>query len=341
MAASTTNLELLVSSRYAKLFRIVTICVLSPILPAIGCGKHPSDDNLGGLVHTPKQDIQLPKPDLVARDPVEFTRAMTLPHHVVSKLLGSHTLHGTSQVEVLHKEEIISELSDETRISFQSSTGNYHATLHNSKSYGREAIFVDGVLYLRPRYGKYHRRKPTSSQEPVKIRQEIFSTMSAYWELLAPAAQITDVGATPTSGRTTTKVSISHAQSPGKRLQETRPERSWRNTIEIKDISGEAMLDTSTGIPISASFRGTIAYTKEERSFRMRIHVTHQLTEIGADISVSSPEPAQTVTAYPPNTEHWERQTLLENIHQPSSNLGSNSKRSGRPDTTIPNRANR
>jgi hypothetical protein len=157
-----------------------------------GSEGHP-DESLGGLV---KAENTAPQPvdvDEAGDSPDELLRAMQLPHSYLSDKLGAHKFAGTSSLAVTQNGKVIDGIDYETAVEFASPT-EYHAVSNNTEDYGREVFFSGGNMYLRARHGKYHKRPPTDETEPARVRSEIFATLGAYFEPLAPGAQLSDRG---------------------------------------------------------------------------------------------------------------------------------------------------
>ncbi len=290
------------------------ICTLTLSIALISCGGEGTPDTaLNGLVvSTNKSPVRLDLTRLTT-DISEFTRSLSLRHSYVSKQIGAHTFLGRSRIELHQGDKEVAVLADETGIVLDKA-GNYQASLKNSHDYGREAYFVDGTMYLRPRYGKFHRRPPTSTHEPTQVREEIFATLDAYWGLLAAGAAIEKVTTTTFSGRDAKLVTLGKATEPRKRPIEEDTSREWRNTIVVSNLAGEATLDNTTGIVLAADITGTITYTQEDKPFRMTIHIMHKLADFGQTPTVVAPAPEQTVSAYQYQREFKDRNTLLRGL---------------------------
>ena len=133
-----------------------------------------------------------------------------MSHLAIGAALGSHRVRGTSSLRVTEGGSLVESLTDEVKLALASS-GNFHGTLENSESYGKELYFVDGELYLRPRFGRFQRRPPTTEREPGAMRSELVSTPGAYFELLAPGVLLRDGGTAEVAGRSGRAVELAMA----------------------------------------------------------------------------------------------------------------------------------
>ena len=160
---------------------------------ALGCGRSEGvpDDKLGALVIAPKQKAEAIDVAKAAKDPKELGRALMLPHGDVAAALGPHTFVITTSTVVEEGGKKVNELTDTTKIELGANEA-YQAVYSNSADYGREAMFIAGQLYLRPRYQRWHGRAPEHPDEPAAIRDSFFSPIAATWELVGPGAELTD-----------------------------------------------------------------------------------------------------------------------------------------------------
>jgi hypothetical protein len=277
----------------------------------------PADDDMVGLVTSPKPDVA---PIAVARagtDAAELLRALALPHHRVSKLLGAHQVQGASKLEVkdLATQQIIETLSDVTVIEFDKD-GNYKASLGNTRDYGRDAYFIGGTLYLRPRFGIFHKRPPTDPAEPARIRDDIYGTVFGFTEALQKNLAVSDGGSEAVGGRTGRKILLKKGAT--RTLpRESKVSRQWRDKAEVKDITGEVVLDVETGVPLKAHISGTIEFTGSGRLLAMKIDASHLFFNIGTTPAVTLPPTAEVMT--PRQARDTEdRNFLLKGIAPPA-----------------------
>jgi hypothetical protein len=293
--------------------------VLLILVAAGSCGRSDqgrSDQELGGLVRAPSSAPEAIDPARAASSPAELVRAVSLSHAQVSSLLGPHRVTGRSRLEVRDGSTVVEELDDEIEIRLDGA-GNFHARMHNSKEYGREVFLVDGALYLRPRYGKFHRRAPNDEAEPDQIRGEIFGALAAHLELVAPSLAVSDGGATEVSGRAARRIVLGHGTAAPSPAQ-TSPQRSWRASAVVVEISGEVALDAETGAPLRAKLSGVVNFQKEGKPLEMRLEAEHELASFGKVAAVAAPEPDQVVSGIEQRHELEERESLLKGIAPPS-----------------------
>lgn len=290
-------------------------------LAACGGSEGIPDEKLGTLVIAPKDKHDPIDVAKAARDPNELGRALTLSYHDVALALGPHTYTFKSTNTVDEAGKRVSDLSDETRLELGANNA-FRGTYNNSADYGREAIFLGpqhgegGKLYLRPRYQRFHGRAPETPDEPAQIRDTYFDSIAATWDLLAPAAELTDQGAATIAGRPGRKIAVKQAPAPRPNPSEPLTQRKWREKRMIEDVSGEVVLDTEKGVPLAVKLTGTISFSRDGRRFTMKVALDAQLASVGP-VAIAAP-PADQVVATPERLrEVDDRDFLLQGIAPP------------------------
>jgi antitoxin component of MazEF toxin-antitoxin module len=278
-------------------------------------------DDFGGLITSADPDDAVDV-DRAATDPVALVRALRLPHHRVAELLGPHVFHATSSVDVAVAggEGVgapAEKLDVTARIEYADAT-RFHAVVENSADYGREIILSDGHLYLRPRYGAFHRRAPENEQEPAGWRDDIFSELSGHLQLFATGLAVRDGGAIDVAGRPARRIELSRASEPRQVRVGASPQRAWRSSAEVESLSGEILLDSQTGVPLRARIEGVVNARRDERPVRIHVIVEHAIEAIGQPVTITVPPEEEWVSTPVRSRELKEREHLLEDIAQPA-----------------------
>jgi hypothetical protein len=291
---------------------------LALLLVGCGSGDGRPDDELSGLVHAPR-----PTPDPInigraTHDLGELMRSAMLTHAQVGALLGPHTVTGRSHTEVHEKGVVIETIDDEIGIEFDAK-GNFHAQLDNSKEYGRDVYFIDGWLFLRPRYGKFHRRRPNDDGEPARIRGEIYGTVAATLDLLSPGVALADGGAVQIAGRSGRQINLSTERRVRKPAPQPLAQRKWRETAVVHEVSGALVVDVKTGVVLRATIQGAVSFQRDGRAFDMRLEARHELGTFGAVEEVEAPAAEMVVMDSEQRHELDERDSLLDGIAPPAA----------------------
>lgn len=302
------------------------LCRVAILLVALALGACSGnggikDEELEGLVVSPPAKRAPVGLDKATADGGELGRALTTPHHEVAAKLGAHQLKVTSRIEVKEGDTVVESLSDETVIEY-AADGQYHARYDNSADYGREVLWQNGALLLRPRYARWHRRPPTSDAEPQAIRDHMYAVAGEYFDLVAHAAEVTDQGAAQVAGRDGRRVEIRQSPSPKKPAAQVLTQRAWRETVTVQELSGEAVLDAEAALPLSARFTARLAFSRDGRSFTMTLEVGHEIVSVGQAVALVTPPPEEVVETPERLHELDERDQLLEGIAPSSKRAG-------------------
>lgn len=305
---------------------------------AAGCGRSGggrSDDDLGGLVHPLDQTPAPIEVNKAAHTLGELQRAIDLDHQRVGELIGPHAVTGHSHLAVSENGSEVESLDDDISIELDDK-GGFQASLHNSRSYGRDVVYTGGWLYLRPRYGKYNKRRPERDGEPARMRSQIYGEVAAYFDLLAPAAALSDGGTTRVAGRSARLIKITTAPGSHKAPDQTLTQRKWREKAVVEKVSGEVALDEKTGVPLKAEVKGVVAFSRDGHSFKMSLEAHHELGSFGQVTAVTPPPDDQVVADIEHHHELDERDQLLQGIAPPARRAPTPSNPTGRPQSGHP-----
>jgi hypothetical protein len=287
------------------------------LVGALGCGGEEAEQrDIPGLVVAARPAARPVEVDRAARDVAELVRAAALPHAAVTAALGAHHLEVETSLEVREGGQVVEALTDKATIDIAAG-GDYHAWLDNSRDYGRDVYFVDGALFLRPRFGKFHRRPPIDDGEPARIRDEIAGSLGATLELVAPGTAATDAGARQVAGRPARVVTLGPGSGP--RPGALPEHQAWRQDAVIKEVSGEVVLDAASGAPLGGELRAVVEFQREGRHFAMALSVRHAVSAIGEVPAIAAPAAEQLVTGTEVPRELDEREALLDGIAPPAA----------------------
>lgn len=285
---------------------------------ALGCGGSDGvpDDKLGGLVIAPKEKTEAIDVERAAKDPRELGRALMRPYREVIAGLGPHTFTIATATAVEEGGKQVDELTDTTKIEL-GDKGAFQAVYANAADYGREVIYAGNELYLRPRYQRWHGRAPEHPDEPVEIRDSFFAPIAATWELVGPAAEVTDQGTVQVAGRTGRKIAVKLAPSARTMPAEALTQRKWREKRSIEVLSGEVVLDADKGVPLAVKLAATVGFSREGRRFMMKVSIDATASGIGQAAAVTAPPPDQVVATPERLREVDDRDFLLQGIAPP------------------------
>jgi hypothetical protein len=307
---------LTVPARKAKNHPMIRALALA-VLATMACGRASgvSDEQLGNLVVEPKQGNQKIDVAKAASEPAELGRALTQPYARVLAALGPHTVTIKTQTVVDEAGKQVFDLADETTLE-NGDKNTFHGIYANTADYGRETIFVGDKLYLRPRYQRWHGRAPESAGEPAEIRATFYNAIGATWDLVGYAAELTDKGTVQVAGRSGRKIEIKGSPSADKTPREPLAQRKWREGRSVEALAGNVVLDQDTGAPLSVELDAKLGFSRDGRSFVMKVKLQATVTALKA-AAISAPPEGEVVATPGRMREVDERDFLLQGIAPP------------------------
>jgi hypothetical protein len=217
-----------------------------------------------------------------------------------------HRFAGQSKVVVSEDGKELEALDETATI--ESGGGALHATYTNSKDYGRELYYAaaasGGTVWVRPRYGKFHKRPPADPDEPARVAGEIYGTLAADLELVAGYATLTDQG----NGK------IALALGPKRQRP---PSGSWRDAAVVTALEGEITLDPASHTVLTGRLGARVTFTREGHAYEMTLAAAHSVTDVNAAITVAPPDDKDSVATPERSTEVQERKELLDGLAAP------------------------
>jgi hypothetical protein len=233
-------------------FCVTLLCVLA------GCSR-PGEENLG-LQQKAAAAID---PAQLAQ-PAQLERALELAGPARDAQLGAHRFEasGTLKVEPPGKP---AETLGETWKLDSDGKGALHLTHENDRKGGMEAIVAGGMLFVRPRFGKFTARKP-EPDEVERLRSAFEGQAADELEPVLHALSVREEARTTVAARPAVKLKLSALPSPPSPPKEKDPTRKWRESVQVRYIDGELALDAASGALLSA--RLSIAYTFEREGVK-------------------------------------------------------------------------
>lgn len=290
--------------------------------PLAGCERSdegPADPSASGLVHAARP---VP-PDVAgaAREPDALVRAVKRPWRDGARGLGAHTFLGTHLIELREGDQVIERIDEKTTL-LAADDGALALRYANDRGYGRELFFrpptadAAAVIWVRPGFGKFHRRPPAEDDEPWRVADETFATLAADLELYAPGLAIADGGAVTHLGRPARKVTLSLG-APRPAADQPRPERAWRRTVVVSALAGEVLLDEATGALLEGKLTATGSFERDGKKLTMTVTGTHAVADLGARVAPTFPADADAIDTPRRTTEFVERTELLDGLAPP------------------------
>jgi len=289
-------------------------------LATLCCGGEPKDEgDLSGLLSKPtpiKSPIDFQK---VKTQPSELLRALSQPFNQKQKALSLKTI---SWAQITKNEKIIKDLEVITTLVLDSA-GNFHAIQNNSKDYGREIIFLDGYLYLRSRYGHFHKRRPNNSHEVKKLKNQLFHEVAAYLGLLKNDIHLNTTEDTY-QGHPVLRISITKGKSQKPSIAAEKKKDSslkWRDTVQVANVTGEILMDSQHRFPRKVNANATLSYLEDKIPFAMKIRIDSNISQKSEEKRIIAP-PADRIVSLDLYTDAEDRKILLEGLAPPERQPG-------------------
>jgi hypothetical protein len=224
--------------------------------------------------------------------------------------LGPHRFHGSQRLVVVADGEAVETL-DEDALVEQAANGDLHASYTNSREQGREVYGAGGLVWTRPRYGKFHRRPPVEPDEAARAADDIYAAFGADFALVARAAALSDGGATTAAGRPARRVALA--------LGPARPGggSGWRGTAEIEALAGNVTLDVATGALLEGKLAARVAFVRDGKRYTLQIDASHKIDDVGAAVAIVPPSEQDSAPTPPRSTDIEDREELLGGLAPP------------------------
>ena len=204
---------------------------------------------------------------------------LTATHDTVLRKIGGHRMLAHSKIRMSDGRDLVEDWTLEA-----DGRGNFHLEHTNDHELGKEAVFLDGVLYTRHRYGTFLERG-AEREFAAKLREEAWGVLGATLDLLSPWLDVAREGDRLALGKAPTRRAVGLRDSD-------LPERQWRRSVEVQSLKGWVLLDGD--VPTDAELRATYSFLREGKSGRAELEYTRYLTR--GSVSVDRPEAIPTPT---------------------------------------------
>jgi hypothetical protein len=296
--------------------------VLRPVLVgflllAVSCSRDDGPRTPSPLLSAADPSAEKVDVAAAAKDPEALRRLLNRPHRAAAQALGAHRFAGKSTMKVTENGAEVESLSIEESAE-RSAEGDFHTLLKNSRDYGREVFWSGGQLWLRPGFGKYHRRAPAADDEPARLLDEAVASLAADYDLVADGAALTDGGSTNLNGRAGRKIALSLAPKARAHRAEDLPQRAWRQEVSVLSLSGELIVDEATGVLLDGKLEATLRFVKQGHTYDMAITAQHAVSDVGGAITITPPAEADSVATPGRSSEVDEREDLLKGLAPPA-----------------------
>jgi hypothetical protein len=271
------------------------------LLLLAGCGPH-GDENLGlSSGKNAAVDVaRLSQPD-------ELVRALSLSGRDLDARLGAHRMDASSALKLTLPGQAAQSL-EETFAVEADGRGGVHLLHDNSRGNGYEAVAHNDDLYVRPRYGKFVRRK-AEADELERLRATTETAAAADLRLLQRFVQAREAGTASVAGHAGVKLALSARSTPDPAPAESEPRRKWRETMSVRYIDGDVVLDAKSGAPLAVRIDAGYTFSREGKPVAATL--TFKQTTAAQPSAIALPAEWTTLSRPRPMLD---RQTLLEGL---------------------------
>jgi hypothetical protein len=271
----------------------------------LGCGRRHGDENLGLSAHG-KVTIDVAK----LTEPAELLRALSLSGGDLDERLGAHRMDAASIMKLeMPEQKSAGPLSLEETFQVQSDgRGAVHVMHDNSRGNGFEATALGNEIYVKPRYGKFIKRK-IEGDELLRLRTTAETAAASYLRLIAPALLVRQAGPATVAGHTGIKLTLSGRSSPDSPPMESEPGRKWRETVKVRYIDGEVVVDAKTGAPLAVRLDSAYSFLRNGKPVTATLQ--YKQTTAAEPGAIAAPTDVTTLSRPRPMVD---RQTLLEGL---------------------------
>ncbi len=291
-----------------KSVRIFVAVALGVALLVGGCGREPRQGAPAAATRAPS----LVDATRAARDPDELARAFATSR----RALGAHRLHAKSSLKVSEGDAVVEDLYEEALVE-RAANGDLHASYENSRDQGREIVSSAGLVWLRPHFGKFHRRPPVDPGEAERVADEIGGSLAADFDLVAGQCALSDGGAVTVAGRPARRVRL--ALGP---VRHRPAQGGWRDGARVDALDGEVQIDDATGAVLGGRLDAKLAFAQGARRLLLAVQATEEPTDLGGAVVVTAPAEADSVDTPGRSADFDDREELLGGL-APSARRGS------------------
>jgi hypothetical protein len=193
--------------------------------------------------------------------PEELLHALQLPGAEIDKRLGAHRLEARSSLKMEPPGRPAEQLEETYRLD-SDGKGAVHLVHDNARD-GLEAVIENGVVYTKPRYGHWTRRRP-EGDDVTRLRENVEGVAAAYVELLARWLEVKEVARGEVDGHQAVRLALSARRSPASG-GETLAYKKWRETVNVRNLDGEWTLDAATGAPLGGKLEASWTFERSDR----------------------------------------------------------------------------
>lgn len=263
----------------------------------------PGEENLGLTGRVADHAIDVAQ----LHQPAELLRALRVPGDELDKRLGARRLEATSTLKIEPPGKPAETLEESFRLDADG-RGGVHLVHDNARGYGLEAVVTGDGLYVRPRHGTFVKRRP-EGDELARLRHNVEGVAADYLALVEPWLTVREDARTQVAGRPAVRLKLA-AKPSASPPREAEPGRKWRQTVKVRFVDGEVLVDAKSGAPLGV--RLETQYTFERDGQGPFLATLSYKQSLGAPGPITAPEGAVPAPSRP--RPMLDRHQLLEGL---------------------------
>jgi hypothetical protein len=254
-------------------------------------------------------------PEEVADNPEIARRILGMGAAEATERIGPHQFNATVSYEWTSQGSK-NVLLKETRSLLAGSggvSGDFHATVENSRDQGLEVLRIQNLVYAKSRYGKF-RQRLRDRGIAERVREEMYGAIKDFDTLFRGRLKLSANGTVTVEGRTAWKYQVTLGDPLPEKVQKLPPIVPTKNGVDEttlrrlafyelrtpRALQGEVLVDALTSVVLKTRLDGRMGVKREARTLPdggqsdatdadLRLVLDSQLQHIGKEPALKTP----------------------------------------------------
>ncbi len=251
-------------------------------------------------------------PDGLATDPAMRRRILRMSAAEVRHRLGD--FQAVTEVEFVwtRGRDRIS-LSERAELD-QASSGDFRVKIDNDQDFGMELRYVDGVVYVKSRHGKFRERRSDRAGHEA-WREEALAQLRTFFELFDGKVSLANVGTGSRHGRGVVRYAVALSEESDPALlpdpkpdwashpvyPKNGPDPALRHRMAVfeaarpESVRGEIQVDRLSGVVVAFDLEGRLSVPSQDEDAAeagLTLRIERDVRDIGRRPEIDVPEHA-------------------------------------------------
>jgi hypothetical protein len=193
--------------------------------------------------------------------------------------------------------------------------GAVHLVHDNSRD-GLEAVVSGGEVYVKPRYGHWTKRR-SEGDDAARLRDNVEGVPAAYLDLFSRWLTVKELSRSQVNGRPAVRLQLGATASPAPPAEPTDLDyKKWRDTVKVRYLSGEWLLDAATGAPLSGKLEASYTFERSDLKGPTAVTLSYEQHAGAPEPIVAPADAVEPLRARP----LLDRDALLDGLAPPRAN---------------------